>query len=60
MLKRVWQLHSWIGLICAAGLLVIGLTGTLLVFHDEIEALVHPKMLQVAPMPAGTIISITC
>src|SRR5262245_47438420 len=53
MLKRLWQLHSWIGLICGAGLLVIGLTGTLLVFHDEIEALVHPHMLAVTPTDAG-------
>lgn len=53
MTKRLWQLHSWLGLICGAGLLVIGVTGSLLVFHDEIEALVHPRMLKVTPGNAG-------
>ncbi len=53
MTKRLWQLHSWLGLICGVGLLVIGLTGSLLVFHDEIEALLHPRMMQVQPSAAG-------
>ncbi|HVU24730.1 MAG TPA: PepSY-associated TM helix domain-containing protein [Opitutus sp.] len=53
MRKRLWQLHSWLGLIAGLGLLVIGLTGSLLVFHDELEALVNPGLIRVQPAPAG-------
>lgn len=53
MRKRLWQFHSWLGLIAGLGLIVIGLTGSLLVFHDEIEALLNPKLVRVEPLPAG-------
>lgn len=53
MTKRLWQLHSWLGLLAGAGLLVIGLSGSLLVFHDGIEELIHPGMLRVQPTAAG-------
>jgi len=36
--KLLWQIHSWIGLIAGIGLLIIGLTGSLLLFHDELDA----------------------
>ena len=36
MKKRLWKLHSWLGLLCGIGLLVIGLSGSILVFHQEI------------------------
>ncbi len=39
MKKRIWKLHSVLGLTCGLGLLVIGLTGSVLVFHKEIEHL---------------------
>lgn len=42
MTKRLWQLHSWLGLIAGIGLLVIGLTGSLLVFRIDLELLVNP------------------
>ena len=38
MRKRLWQLHSWLGPVCDAWLLVIGLTGSVLVFEDEFDA----------------------
>jgi len=53
MRRRLWQLHSWFGLIAGLGLLVIGATGSLLVFHDEIEAWLHPEYMVVAATPAG-------
>lgn len=53
MRKRFWQLHSWLGLFAGLGLVVIGLTGSLLVFHDEIEALVNPALVRVEPAPDG-------
>lgn len=51
--KRVWQLHSWLGLICGVGLLVIGVTGSLLVFHDEIDAWRFPALHRAQPSVAG-------
>ncbi len=51
--KRVWQLHSWLGLGCGLGLVVIGLTGSLLVFHDEIDAWRFPALHRAHPTPAG-------
>jgi uncharacterized iron-regulated membrane protein len=53
MRKRLWQFHSWLGLVAGLGLIVIGLTGSLLVFHDELEAALNPKLVTVAPAPAG-------
>ena len=51
--KRVWRLHSWLGLGCGLGLVVIGLTGSLLVFHDEIDAWRFPALHRAHPTPAG-------
>lgn len=47
MRKRLWQIHSWLGLVAGLGLLVIGLTGSLLVFHDELEAAFNPSVVRV-------------
>ena len=53
MKKRLWQLHSWLGLVCGLALLVIGLSGSLLVFHEELEAWVNPHLVSVEPTAAG-------
>jgi uncharacterized iron-regulated membrane protein len=53
MRKRLWQLHSWLGLVAGLGLLVIGLTGSVLVFHEEIEAASNPELVRVSPTAAG-------
>lgn len=53
MRKRLWQLHSWLGLLAGLGLLIIGLTGSLLVFHEELEALFNRELVRVEPTPAG-------
>ena len=37
MKRRIYQLHSWLGLIAGLGLLVVGLTGSILVFKEEID-----------------------
>ena len=49
--QRVWlrrlnfQIHLWIGLILTVYLIVIGLTGSILVFREELEGLagLHPR-----------------
>lgn len=51
--KRLWQLHSWLGLIAGLGLLVIGLTGSLLVLRDSLEALINPGVIRVEPSANG-------
>lgn len=53
MRKRLWQIHSWLGLAAGLGLLVIGLTGSLLVFHEELEAVFNPSLVRVVPTEAG-------
>jgi uncharacterized iron-regulated membrane protein len=53
MSKRLWQIHSWLGLIAGLGLLLIGITGSVLVFRNDVQALVNPKLLRVEPTPPG-------
>ena len=53
MRKRLWQFHSWLGLLAGLGLVVIGLSGSLLMFHDEIEILLNPDVIRVEPTPGG-------
>lgn len=44
MKKRLWQLHSWLGLLAGLGLLVVGLSGSVLVFREEIDAVLDPAL----------------
>lgn len=53
MKKRLWQLHSWLGLVCGLGLLVVGLSGSILVFQDGFDALRRPSVYRAIPTPAG-------
>ena len=41
--------HRWAGLVLAGFLLVAGLTGSLLAFHDELEAALSPSLWRVEP-----------
>lgn len=54
MRKRLWKLHSWIGLACGLALLVIGLSGSVLVFHEEIAHILHPETTLNAPRESDT------
>ena len=51
--KRLWQWHSWLGLACGLGLIVIGATGSYLVFHNEIDTWRFPERYRVVPTAAG-------
>jgi len=46
-MKRLYKFHSWLGLIAGLGLLVIGLTGSVLVFKDELDRLLIPGLVTV-------------
>lgn len=51
-LRQIWRrLHLWIGI--AAGLIfvLLGLTGSALVYQDEILGLLYPEMMHVAVQP---------
>lgn len=41
---QLLKLHRWIGLILAVLLTIQGLSGTFLVFRDEIDRLIHPAL----------------
>jgi len=47
--KALVALHRWLGLTAGAFLLILGLTGCLLVFSNEIDAALNPKLLKVTP-----------
>ncbi len=49
MRKLLWQLHGWLGLSAGLGLLLVGLSGSLLVFHVELAALFSPERHVVDP-----------
>ncbi|MCW1884153.1 PepSY domain-containing protein [Luteolibacter flavescens] len=53
MRKLFWKLHSVVGLMAGLGLLVIGITGSLLVFHQELDAVISPEATRVEPVPEG-------
>lgn len=48
--RQVWVIaHRWAGLSLALFLAVVGITGALLAFYDEIEALIAPQLHVVQP-----------
>lgn len=46
MRKRIWKIHSWLGLIAGLALVLIGLTGSVLVFHRDITRTLNPEIVQ--------------
>lgn len=56
-LRQVWfQVHWFIGITAGTVLVVIGLTGALLAFHEEILDAINPGVRQVAPQ-AGAMLT---
>ena len=39
-----WTVHRWIGLVLTVLLVPIAVSGALLVWHDPLDALVHPAV----------------
>lgn len=50
--KRWLQVHLWLGLTLGLFLSIFGITGSILVFHAEINELLNPKLLMVT-IPDG-------
>ncbi len=54
-LRKRWLLaHRYLGLTAGALLVVIGLTGSILVFHLQADEWLHPHLIRVAPQPGGS------
>jgi|CXWL01.1.fsa_nt_gi uncharacterized iron-regulated membrane protein len=52
--RKIWlEVHLWLGLFAGAVLCIIGLTGSVLVFHQEIGELLNPHMRVVQALPEG-------
>lgn len=49
--RLVLRLHRWAGLATAGFLIVIGLTGAVLAFQHELEAVVSPELFTATPPP---------
>lgn len=49
MRKFLLSLHLWAGLIAAVFLILLGVTGSLMVFEDEIDRALNPKLTWVTP-----------
>lgn len=47
--RALFQIHLWVGVVLAAYAIVIGLTGSVLVFSEEIEARLEPRLHRVTP-----------
>jgi uncharacterized iron-regulated membrane protein len=52
-LQRWGLVHTWTSLICTAFMLLLCVTGLPLIFHDEIDELLHEEV-RAADVPAGT------
>lgn len=53
--RKLWlEVHLWLGLVLGFLLAVYGITGSILVFHAEIDELLNPKLLTVAPPESGS------
>ncbi|RAI99751.1 putative iron-regulated membrane protein [Chitinophaga skermanii] len=48
-MKKIFKIHSLAGIIAGALLLLLSLTGSLLVFSDEIDEAMHPMLFHVQP-----------
>lgn len=43
--RRVWlAVHRWLGLVFGAAFVLLGLTGSLLVFYTELDAVLNPRL----------------
>lgn len=46
---KLFSLHSWIGLIAAIPLLFMGVSGSILAFHEEIDGFLYKEHMRVKP-----------
>jgi uncharacterized iron-regulated membrane protein len=57
--QRVWwrmamfQIHLWVGIVLCLYMLVIGVTGSILVFESELEHVAYPQLWRATDLQAG-------
>ena len=49
--RAIFQVHLWSGLILALYAVVIGLTGSALIFKGEIDRAIYPSLYHITPVP---------
>lgn len=49
MKKRLWAVHSWLGLYTGIFVAFLSVTGALVVFKDEIDAMLNPTLFKTTP-----------
>lgn len=52
--RKLFRLHSWLGLVTGIFLVLLGLSGSALVFRPELDAYVNRDLLRIAPPANGT------
>ena len=52
-LSRWGTVHRWLGLALGLWFALVGLTGTLLVWRDEVDAWLNPQLFSAGPLPAA-------
>ena len=61
--RTLFTIHSWFGLITGIFLLMLGLSGSLLIFKDELDRFLYPDLLTVRPqektLPLDSLYKIT-
>ena len=51
--QTFWAVHSFLGLLVGIPMLIVAVTGSVLVFKDEINALLMPEQVVAEPTPTG-------
>ncbi|MCE7062221.1 PepSY domain-containing protein [Dyadobacter sp. CY343] len=51
--QTLFRLHSWLGLITGIFLILLGLSGSVLVFKTELDQLANQDLLRVSPLETG-------
>jgi uncharacterized iron-regulated membrane protein len=61
-MKKIYKIHSWLGLFNGCWLLILGISGSLLVYYHEIDRYVNKEQLTVTPrnykLPIDSLVSI--
>jgi uncharacterized iron-regulated membrane protein len=57
--RAIFQIHLWVGLIVAVYAVIIGLSGSILVFRNEIERTIRPTIYHLAPSSQQTPLAVS-
>jgi uncharacterized iron-regulated membrane protein len=46
--KKLWKIHAWLGLYVGVMILLISITGSIIVFKQEIDEILNPNLYNVS------------